>query len=371
MMMIAPLLAPDLDKDTRNRLKIRISQEYGVSQRTLQRYCIRYRQEGFEGLMPRERNVTAHKISPELLEEAIRLRREVPGRSINTIIQILQLEGKSEPGVLKRSTLQEALPGKGYSASVMRRYRSQECVAQRWGSIHRNDLWQGYTKTGPQLKAGQSSVDTHLYYLVDDATQCILWGGFSHHLEPELVERVLHMALRRFGVPRRIYLGAGCPYRKRWTKQVCGRMGIHLLRAAPRSSRCEGRAGGPEVLVEQFLVDLAQQPPDTLEELNCRFHAWLETPSENPRQGYDNDRTPLRFLDEGMLRRMFLHCDVRKVDKGGWMSFQGEKYQVGGAYAGQEVRVKYEAEHPEELTIELPGGMSIHIQRDSKATDVS
>ena len=50
---------------------------------------------------------------------------------------------------------------------------------------------------------------------------------------------------------------------------------------------------------------------------------------------------------------MFLHCDVRKVGKGGWMSFQGEKYQVGGAYAGQEVRVKYEAEHPEELTIEL------------------
>ena len=70
------------------------------------------------------------------------------------------------------------------------------------------------------------------------------WGGVSHHLEPELVERVLHMTLRRFGVPQRIYLGAGGTYRKRWVEQVCGRTGIHLLRTAPRSSRCMERAGG-------------------------------------------------------------------------------------------------------------------------------
>lgn len=63
-----------------------------------------------------------------------------------------------------------------------------------------------------------------------------------------------------------------------------------------------------------------------------------------------------------MLRRMFLHCDVRKVEKGGWTRFRGNKYQVGGAYAGQEVKVKYEFEHLEKLTIEIPGGVSIHIQ---------
>ena len=136
-------------------------------------YCIRYQQEKFEGLIPRERNATAHKISPKLLEEAIRLFRQGAQAKHQHHTNFGGGE-KAEPGRLTHTTLHEVLAGKWYSASVMRRYLSQKCVTQRWGPVHCNDLWQGYTKTSPQLKAGEDSVDTHLYYLVDDATRCIL-----------------------------------------------------------------------------------------------------------------------------------------------------------------------------------------------------
>uniref|UniRef100_UPI0035B518E4 hypothetical protein n=1 Tax=Peribacillus tepidiphilus TaxID=2652445 RepID=UPI0035B518E4 len=52
---------------------------------------------------------TKEAVPPHLLEEAFLLRREVPGRSVSQIIQILEWEGKAQPGHLKRSTLQEKL----------------------------------------------------------------------------------------------------------------------------------------------------------------------------------------------------------------------------------------------------------------------
>ena len=65
-----------------------------------------YSDNGFEGLMPAGKNPGAvYKIPDSLLDEAVALRRELPSRSIPTIIQILELEGKAEPGFLKRTTL--------------------------------------------------------------------------------------------------------------------------------------------------------------------------------------------------------------------------------------------------------------------------
>lgn len=50
------------------------------------------------------------------------MRRQVPTRSIAQIIQILEWEGVVEPGQIKRSTLQEKLAERGYSARHMRMY---------------------------------------------------------------------------------------------------------------------------------------------------------------------------------------------------------------------------------------------------------
>lgn len=48
--LLAPLLSCDLDKGEIRELKEKISQETGLSERTLRRYLNQYRQQGFEGL---------------------------------------------------------------------------------------------------------------------------------------------------------------------------------------------------------------------------------------------------------------------------------------------------------------------------------
>ena len=110
MAIIAPLLAPVLDKDSVRSLRETIIETNHVSQRTLDRYLHAYHMEGFNGLLPEGKSSeTKYKIPPDIVDAAIQLRRELPSRSIPTIIEILEMEGKVEPGFLKRTTLQDAL----------------------------------------------------------------------------------------------------------------------------------------------------------------------------------------------------------------------------------------------------------------------
>ena len=61
-----------------------------------------YRQNGFEGLKPRARHYYQKGNLPdnykELVQEAIQLRREVPSRSVEKIILILEMEKRVAQG---------------------------------------------------------------------------------------------------------------------------------------------------------------------------------------------------------------------------------------------------------------------------------
>ena len=99
-----PLLDESLDKAARSQKKKEISEEYGVSERTLERYVANYRADGFEGLKSSQSsgsNCRLPKVFDKVFAEAENLRKEVPGRSVNTIISILLYEGVVKLGELK------------------------------------------------------------------------------------------------------------------------------------------------------------------------------------------------------------------------------------------------------------------------------
>lgn len=105
--LISPLLAEGLDAGKRKELKEQIVKASGLSERTIRRYLAQFREDGFGGLKPQGRQSSrkSEAIPPNLLEQAILLRKEVPSRSVAQIIQILEWEGLAEPGQIKRSTL--------------------------------------------------------------------------------------------------------------------------------------------------------------------------------------------------------------------------------------------------------------------------
>ena len=291
---------------------------------------------------------------PNILEQAILLRREVPGRSVAQIIQILEWEGRVQPGQIKRSTLQEKLAERGYSTRHMRMYAETGVAARRFQQKHRNRLWHSDIKYGPYLPIGKDEAKKQVYLVtfIDDATRFVLHGEFYPTLDQVIIEDCFRKAILKYGIPEAVYFDNGSQYRTKWMSRACAKMGIRLLFAKPYSPEATGKVERFNRVVDAFLSEAALEKPKSLDKLNELFWVWLEECYQNkahsglngksPETVYRSDKKPLKFIDPEIVANAFLHSEERKVDKAGCISFDGSKYEVGLLFIGCTVDVVYD-----------------------------
>ncbi|WP_251028990.1 DDE-type integrase/transposase/recombinase [Bacillus sp. ISL-40] len=338
--LIAPLLAEGLDAGKAKQLKEQICKTSGLSERTIRRYLSQYRIEGFGGLKPigKTAQTKPEAIPPHLLEQAILLRKEAPSRSVAQIIQILEWEGLAEPGQLKRSTLQEKLTEKGYSSRQMRLYSQSGVAARRFQKRHRNQLWQSDIKYGPYLPIGPNGTKKQVFLvaIIDDATRFVLHGAFYPTLDSKIVEDAFRQAVQKYGVPESVYFDNGKQYRNKWMSRTCSKLGTRLIFAKPYAPESKGKIERFNRVIDSFLGEIALEKPKTLDRLNELFQSWLtecyqEKPHSalgekiSPQSAFRSDRKAIQFIDPDKLANAFLHCESRKVDKSGCISFMDQK----------------------------------------------
>jgi len=304
--LIAPLVSDGLDKGRRQEMMREIAQVNGVSVRTLKRYLAAWEGAGFEGLKPKQGwerpDSSLGDGFADIVDAAIELRRESPARSVADIIRILELEGVVAPGTVARSTLQRHLAAKGYASSQMRTVNA--------------------------------------------------------------IEDSLRRAIQKYGVPDKIYVDNGKQYRSTWLRETCAKLGIRLLTARPYRPEGKGLVERFNRTVGKFLSEAALSGLSSIEEYNDLLRIWLEEyyhqnihsalAGVSPATAFGIDPRPLRFSSAQQLRDAFLHTDTRKVDKAGCISFNGCQYEVGAAYIGRTIDIRFDPSWSEEIEV-LPG----------------
>jgi len=362
--IILPLLDPALDKGKRQELKEEASIRYGISERTIRRWMNNYQAQGFDGLKPKapESGGTS-KIPEELIHEAIRLRREVPKRSVAELIRILEWEGLAEPGFLRKSTLQDQLAARGYSSRQMQTYAKDVTSARRFQKPWRNYLWQSDIKYGIYVN-GQP---TYMVCFLDDCTRNVMHSEFYSTLDQSIVQDCFRKAIQKHGVPDSVFFDNGKQFRTHWMKRACAKLGIRLLYARPYNPEAKGKQERYNQTVDSFLREAVLAKPKSLEELNHLYDVWMEEcylnvphsalGGKTPRAAYQEDPHELRFLPAETVADAFLYCEKRKVDKGGCISFSGQKYEVelGLSMIYKSVDVIYNPSDISVLTIECEG----------------
>ncbi|MGL4523735.1 MAG: DDE-type integrase/transposase/recombinase [Bacilli bacterium] len=364
--MIALAVQDGLDHASEVKFRKEIVEKTGISDRTLRRYISAFQKNGLEGLIPKHpSHARPRSIDDKVVQMAIQLRREVPGRSIQTIITILENEGVVVKGELKRSTLQEHLSKQGFSSRLMRMYGESGVAARRFQQRHRNDLWQSDIKYGPYLPIGQNGKNKQVYFvaIIDDATRFIVHGAFYDTLDQRIVEDSLRSAIHTYGVPKALYFDNGLQFKNKWSMRMCSQLGIRLLFTKAYSPESKGKIERFNRTLDSFIAEVNIHNIQTLQELNTHFDRWLELTYHNrphaglsdgksPLIAYNNDKTPLRLIDIEELNTAFKHTVIRKVDKSGCISFQNQKYEVGVNWIGQQVTVLYDALDISELIVE-------------------
>ena len=383
--LIAPLLEGSLDPAKRLQMREDIASRNGISLRSLYRYEAAFKKEGFSGLKPAERPKQHSAKLPdnfkEILEQAVQLKREVPTRSVNQIIYILELEGWAPAGTLKRSTMQRHLYNAGFGQKQMQMYRdARNSSSKRFCKPHRMMLIQGDIKYGIKLPIGKNGamVQTYLSSAIDDHSRYVLHSRFYDNQEESIVEDTFHKAILKAGKFDACYFDNGSQYIARQLRFSLSRLGITIRHAPVRSGKSKGKCEKFHQIVDRFLAEVKVHNIRTLEGLNRHWSNYLEeyyhtSPHAGIREYYESmgvsvpeggispvqewnrDSRPLTFLDASVVAEAFLHHEERLVDKGACISFRGKKFETRPALIGCTVGIAYDPMVPEILTITYHG----------------
>ena len=122
---------------------------------TLRGWVRAYQRHGLEGLedTPRAR-VGVGVLTPEQIEVICALKRQVPERSLDRVIQIAEELDKVPKGVLKRSTVHRVLKAHGLSKSP--KGKASTADLDRFEAAWPNDLWQSACAPGPTCPTRRS-----------------------------------------------------------------------------------------------------------------------------------------------------------------------------------------------------------------------
>jgi len=366
--LIAECANPYVGREERRRMlaeKARL--EYDVprrGRRKLTAGCLRnwlrlYLKYGREGLLPQPRRDTGtpRSLSPE--EGALLLSQleQHPELSASVALKVLQKEGTIR-GCPSSSSLSRLVRAAGMQRPNRLRDKQRE-------ETHKFDFSAPlecvqvdglYTVVVPGNKARRRQAV--LMSFLDDATRRVVYASFGFSENSVAFEQGLKHILKAHGKIGRVYVDHGSAFVSGQSQRILDTLGIILVHSRVGKPAGRGKVERYHRTVrEQFLRPLDVGSLKSLEDLDSRFHSWLESEyHRSPHRGLAG-KTPLeawvqnaRFilpLPAGVdLDRMFLHEARRVVYKDSTVTLDGVLYEVPSLLIGQRVSLLYDPAVP-------------------------
>jgi putative transposase len=337
-----------------------------VGRSTLDRWIVAYRDGGFDALVPAERRRRL-VCDVELLDLAVKLKRENPARTAAHIVELIvtELAGQDRQ-VPSDRTVQRHFARLGLN---VRPDGSPPEAFGRFEAATVNDLWVGDVAHGPRV-GGRKAL---LFAFVDDHSRLIVGHRWGRHEDVLRLEAALRRGLASRGVPKRIYVDNGSPFVSHQLQRICAVLGIRLVHSRPGRPQGRGKIERFFATVRtQFLVEIADDQLASLEELNRLFTAWVETRYHH-KIHHETKQSPLeRFTAAGIcdvptaqqLREAFLWSETRTVTKTAQVSLHGNHYELDPALVGRRVQLVFD---PFDLThLEVRPPRRVPARRDRR-----
>ena len=326
------------------------SQRTRVSVASLRRYLRAYRQHGFEALLPKGRRDAGQPqaFDSAVLQQAIALREQQPGRTTPMLVEILKRAGQT----VNAHTLATHLRQAGKTRKLL---GVQAAPTRRFEREHVNALWQSDASQGPWLpdptRPGHAR-RTHLIAFIDDHSRLVPYGEFFFDEALPRLERVLKVAILRRGLPEAVYVDNGQIFNATQFRAACASLQIEVIFASPYHPQGKGKIEQFWHLVqESFYPEVAASQITDLGLLNQSFWAWLDR-IYHARVHGETGQTPLdRFLagtenvrsaGSETLRLAFQWRTKRTVTRQATLSLQGNVYSVDPAWSGQAIELRYD-----------------------------
>jgi transposase InsO family protein len=372
--LIAPLVIEPLARGELTRraeeiasrhYEIPHSKRRALSVDTLLEWAKRYRNGGFEALAPKPRQDRGQPraITPQLATLIERLKRENPHRTGMTLLRELALSsGKDEPP-LSASTLYRFLKQRGLSERQLLAPPSRK----KFEAELANQIWQADMLFGPWVeRPGGGRMQVFLHATLDDASRLIPHAQFYPSQGLDAALDCLRQAMAARGVPVRLYIDNAKMYRSPQLARIAASLGTLIIHSRPYQPEGRGKIERCfRTVREQFLANLDRKRLLSLDQLNERLHAWIESVyhrSEHSAIGttpllrWQKDIEQVRQLPPGAdLRRLFLHRLDRLVRRDSTFLLRNRLYEAPSHLAGHTVEVRFDPVDTAEVEVWFQG----------------
>lgn len=233
---------------------------------------------------------------------------------------------------------------------------------------HANDCWQCDTTDGPVLTVNGKERETYIISFLDDHSRKILAARAFTNDNAVNMQIVFKEAIRVWGVPRRVMMDNGGPYKNAQLTEICAELGIPAINLLPYSPEGKGKVERyHRDIISMFLDRHSADEWKSLDAFNDAFKdSFLSKhdksvnrmTGETPHDRFMRDYGLIRHFDKEKLDFIFLHRDHRCLQKDSTIQFNNVRYEVPWEYAVSDdsgnkrlIRFRYDPSCMEELYI--------------------
>lgn len=338
--------------------QIPLSSRTRLSRSTILRWVNRYNEAGgrLEALYPLDRTDQGkvRALDEETSLALLELRRQLPRVPVPELIRLMHQRQLATAGThLSQTTVyrffhQHGLMGKEPSAPVDRRKFEAELP---------NDLWQCDILHGPLLQVDGKRRKSYLIAFLDDHSRLIPHARFypSEALAPFL--EAFEAALRKRGLPRKLYVDNGSAFRSRQLEYTAAALGIALIHAKPYQPQGKGK-------VERFFKTVRTQflsgfTGESFEAINAALERWLDehyhqrahsATGQSPLKRFTAKMQCLRAAPEN-LSDHFRKTVRRRVNRDRTVVVDKRLFEAPVELIGKRVEILYHEHSPEQAEI--------------------
>jgi transposase InsO family protein len=372
--LIAPLVLEPLPRGELTRRAEEIASRHydipdskrrAVTVDTLLEWAKRYRNDGFEALAPKPRQDRGRSrtITPQLASLIERLKRENPHRTGTTLLRELALSSGNDEPPLSASTLYRFLKQHGLSE----RQLLTPPARKKFEAELANQIWQADMLFGPWVsRPGGGRRQVFLHATLDDASRFIPHAQFYASQGLDAALDCLRQAIAARGIPIRLYIDNAKMYRSPQLARIAASLGTLIIHSRPYQPEGRGKIERCfRTVRDQFLANLDPKRRLSIEELNDRLWAWIDSVyhrsqhsalGTTPLLRWQRDIDHVRQLPPATdLRRLFFHRHDRLVRRDSTFLLRNRLYEAPPHLAGKTVEARFDPLEVAEVEVWFQG----------------
>ena len=289
---------------------------------TLSNWESDYNRCGFDALLPKSRSDIGQtrKLNDVTIEQIYTLKTTFPKINATLIYHKLIEDGLINEKDVSLSTIQRFIKNNDLKSARSINMKDRKAFEEEFAT----GMYQGDTCYGPYITEDGKNRRTYLIMLIDDKSRLIVGGRFFYNDNSYNFQKVLKEAVARYGIPNKLYLDNGSPYKNEQLSLITGSLGIVELHTAVRDGASKGKVERNfRTLKSRWLSALDIESISSLTELNDELFNYINkhnttvhsSTGERPIDRYRADLSRIKVAtDSEWLDNCFMNRINRRVN---------------------------------------------------------